>query len=184
MRLDRPVALIGPMGAGKSAVGRRLAAVLGVGFRDTDELVVLAHGPIETIFAEQGEARFRELEAAVVAAALESGGVVSLGGGAVLHEGTRALLRERAEVVLLDVDPANAAPRLAGGRRPLIERGGLAEWSRIRAERLPLYRALAEIEIDTGGRAVEEVVAAVAGRLHGDGTARSEARDARERGTE
>ena len=64
------VALVGFMGAGKSAVGRELAAALGIPFVDTDDLVVAEAGPIPSIFAERGEAGFRALEARIVTAAL------------------------------------------------------------------------------------------------------------------
>src|SRR5690606_11174633 len=74
---DRPLslALVGPMAAGKTSVGRKVARLLHVPFTDTDRRVVAEHGPIPRIFAEEGEARFREYERAAVAAALAEGGV-------------------------------------------------------------------------------------------------------------
>ncbi len=85
-----PVVLIGPPGAGKTTVGRRVAKALGLPFTDTDRAIVQAHGSIADIFREHGEPRFRQLERAQVAAALAEDGVVSLGGGAVLDPATRA----------------------------------------------------------------------------------------------
>ena len=80
----RAIVLIGPMGAGKTSVGRRVARALEVPFADTDKLVVRDHGPIPELFAHHGEGYFRALERDAVAEALERGGVVALGGGAVL----------------------------------------------------------------------------------------------------
>lgn len=77
------------MGAGKTSIGRRVARAIGLPFTDTDAAVVREHGPIPVLFAERGEAEFRRLERDAVAAALASGGVVSLGGGAVLDPQTR-----------------------------------------------------------------------------------------------
>ncbi|WP_367651723.1 shikimate kinase [Curtobacterium sp. MCPF17_052] len=76
-----PLVVIGPMGAGKSSVGRRVAKALGVPFTDTDRVIAREHGPIPKLFAERGEPAFRELEAAAVRRAVQIGGVVSVGGG-------------------------------------------------------------------------------------------------------
>ncbi|MWB98401.1 shikimate kinase [Agromyces seonyuensis] len=166
MSAERPVVLIGPMGAGKTAVGKRLATKLGLPFRDTDEAIVAAHGPIEAIFAEHGEPWFREREAEAVAEALAAGGVIAPGGGAVLHDGTAAGLREHdAVVVLLEVDRETVAARLVGGRRPLLAGGGIAEWERIMEARRPRYAEVATLRIDTSGRSVEAIVAELVGRL-------------------
>ncbi|MER6569715.1 shikimate kinase, partial [Streptomyces sp. NPDC001093] len=88
------VVLVGPMGVGKSTVGPLLAERLGVGYRDTDEDIVVAEGrPIAEIFVEEGEPVFRALEKRAVHTALaEHEGVLALGGGAVLDADTRALL--------------------------------------------------------------------------------------------
>src|SRR5690606_37970521 len=96
--------LVGPMGSGKTSVGRRVAKMLSVAFVDTDKRIVAAHGPIPEIFSAHGEAHFRALEAAAVADALSEGGVVSVGGGAVTSAQTRELLREH-PVVFLTVTP-------------------------------------------------------------------------------
>ncbi|MFX5684625.1 shikimate kinase, partial [Acinetobacter baumannii] len=81
--------LIGPMGAGKTSVGRRVARALGEPFSDTDKIVVRDHGPIPDLFRAHGEAHCRSRERDAVAEALERGGVVALGGGAVLDPVTR-----------------------------------------------------------------------------------------------
>ncbi|HEV7624507.1 MAG TPA: shikimate kinase [Amnibacterium sp.] len=151
------------MGAGKSSVGRKLAKRLGLPFTDTDQRIVARHGTIADLFAEQGEPAFRALERAVVAEALADGGVVSLGGGAVLDPGTRADLAG-CTVVLLTVDETAVADRLASARRPLLA-DGLASWRRIAAERDGLYRGLADLVVDTSHRPMAHVVDELAAAL-------------------
>lgn len=153
-----PIVLVGPMGAGKSRVGSRLASSLGVPFIDTDQRIVERHGPIDDIFAREGEAVFRAKEREVVAEALREPAVVSLGGGAVLDAQTRADLADLA-VVWLQVSAEAVAPRLRGGTRPLLAEGGLERWIRIRDERRPLYAEVAGLAIDTSRRSVARIVA-------------------------
>ncbi len=127
------MALVGFMAAGKSTVGRRLARDLGVGFCDTDALIVARHGPIPALFERIGEPGFRELEFAAVGEALAlPPGVVALGGGAVTHEPTRALLAGCATRVYLQVPARTLAARLARSRtaRPLA--GKVPDLARIR----------------------------------------------------
>jgi shikimate kinase len=152
-----PVVLIGPMGAGKSSIGKKLSRRLRLPFVDTDRVVVRRHGPVAEIFAVHGEPRFRELEHDVVAEALTSPGVVSLGGGAVLHPDTRERLAATT-VVLLTVTPEAVEARIAGSARPLLQTGGMAAWRAIADERAPLYRSLADVELDTSDRPVSTVV--------------------------
>lgn len=152
--------LIGPMGAGKTRVGKRVARLLDAPFADTDKLVVAAHGPIATIFAEHGESRFRALERAAVVEALAGDGVVSLGGGAVLDPATRADLADL-PVVLLTVSARAVEGRLGEGKRPLL-RDGLADWQRIFAERRAIYEELADLTIDTSHRPYDAIAEEVA----------------------
>lgn len=151
-----PLALIGPMAAGKSSLGRKLAARLGRTFVDTDRLVVLEHGPIPALFADHGEAAFRRWEADAVRHALVPGAVVALGGGAVLEERSRALLAH-ATVVLVTVDEDVAERRIGGGGRPLVV-DGIASWRRIAAEREPIYRELADTVVDTSRTPMAQLV--------------------------
>ncbi|MEV4735091.1 MULTISPECIES: shikimate kinase [unclassified Microbacterium] len=154
--------LVGPMAAGKTSVGRRVARRLKVPFIDTDKRVVAAHGPIPTIFAEFGEARFRELEREAVAAALGEGGVVSLGGGAVTDAGTRDLLREH-PVVFLTVTPEAVAERIAGGGRPLLDgEDPLGRWTRILEERRRWYEEVASTTFDTSRRPMHRIAEEIA----------------------
>jgi shikimate kinase len=152
--------LIGPMGAGKTRLGRRAAKLLGLPFTDTDKTIVAEHGPIADIFDAHGEPYFRALEREAVRKALDGGGIVSLGGGAVLHPDTQAdLAHER--VILLTTTAEAVASRLGDGKRPLV-RGGVADWERILSERLPLYQRLATHTVDTSVLPFETVAADIA----------------------
>jgi shikimate kinase len=157
VRLALPIVLIGPMGSGKSRVGQRLAASVDAPFVDTDQRIAERYGPIEQIFDREGEEYFRIIEREVVAEALLEEAVISLGGGAVLHEDTRADLADL-PVVWLKVSPEAVAPRLAGGHRPLIANGGIGAWKAILEERTPVYASLADLEIDTSRRSVARIV--------------------------
>ena len=153
------VVLVGPMGAGKTTVGERLAEGWGVGFRDTDGDVELAEGrAVSEIFVDAGEAHFRELERQAVRRALEEhDGVLALGGGAVLDAGTRAALVPHL-VVFLDVGLADAARRVGlGTGRPLLLGNVRARIKQLLDERLPVYRAVADVVVATDGRTPEEV---------------------------
>lgn len=153
------VVLIGPPAAGKTVVGRRLAALLHEPFLDTDAALVAAHGPIPAIFERLGEPGFRELEREAVAEALRAGGVVSLGGGAPLDAVTAGRLAAH-RVVLLTVEEAAAARRIRAGGRPLIT--DISSWRDLVARRMPVYRALAQHTADTTRLSPAEVAAQVA----------------------
>lgn len=156
---DAPaLVLIGPMGAGKTSIGRRVARVLGTTFTDTDKVVVREHGPIPELFARFGESHFRELERAAVVESLATGGVIALGGGAVLDAATRADLAAH-RVVLLTVSPHIVASRIQGDDRPLLAgEDPVARWTRINAERRPLYDAVADVTFDTSSGPLADVV--------------------------
>ena len=164
------VVLVGPMGAGKTTVGRLLARRWEVAVRDTDEDIETVEGrSIGEIFVDDGEARFREIEREAVAKALsDHDGVLSLGGGAVLDAETRELLSGQ-PVVFLRVGLADAVSRVGlGESRPLLNQavGGIR--SRIKQlldERTPVYESVAAFSVDTSGRAPEEVAAEIAARL-------------------
>lgn len=119
----RPVALIGFMGVGKTAVGKRLAKNLGYQFVDTDSLIEQKAGKaISDIFAEDGQEEFRRLENEALREALSvSERVVSTGGGITLREENRSLLLNRAAVVLLTASPKTILRRVQPlGKRPLL----------------------------------------------------------------
>lgn len=157
------VVLIGAPGAGKTRTGKRLARLLGYPLIDTDKKIVAAHGPIAAIFAEHGEARFRQLEREAVAAALREPAIVTLGGGAVLDADTRADLASL-RVVQLTVQPEAVEDRIEGGKRPLVA-DGIASWVALVAARRPIYDELSSLTIDTSSRPLDSVAADIAAWL-------------------
>ncbi len=164
----RPLAvLIGPPGAGKSTVGALLAERWGTTFRDTDAVIEQAEGrSISDIFVDDGEAGFRVIERTTVLTALEhGGGVLSLGGGAVLDADVQQALAGH-RVVFLDVAIADASKRIGfDGSRPLLAVNPRASWTRMMQARRPTYEAVSTVRVDTAGRTPDEVVDAVVAAL-------------------
>lgn len=153
------VVLIGPPGAGKTAVGQALAARWGVPFCDTDTVVETRAGkPVADIFIDDGEATFRALEREAVAAALTGcEGVVSLGGGAVVAPQTRAALAGH-RVVFLDVGLTAAASRVGlGASRPLLLGNVRGQLKALLDGRRAFYEQVATFTVSTDGLAVAEV---------------------------
>jgi len=176
-----PVILIGAPGAGKTTVGTKLAARLGVPFTDTDAVVEAAAGkPVSDIFISDGEPEFRRMERAAVAATLSGGSkgsgsatagtpatwVVGLGGGAVMDEQTQAQLAGRA-VVYLQTGFAELAKRVGLDRaRPLlIGTNPRAQLKSLLDQRLPVYGRLAWLTVSTDGREPEDIAAEIAGKV-------------------
>ncbi|KMS92841.1 shikimate kinase [Streptomyces regensis] len=156
------VVLVGPMGVGKSTVGRLLAERLGVGYRDTDEDIEAAEGrTIAEIFVDEGEAAFRALEKSAVRAALtEHRGVVALGGGAVLDPDTRALLAGQ-RVLYLSMEVEEAVKRTGlNVARPLLAVNPRKQWRELMEARRHLYEEVATAVVATDGRTPEEVAQA------------------------
>lgn len=157
----RPIALIGPMAVGKSAIGQQLAQQLGAAFVDTDAVLVENHGTIAEIFAGRGENAFRELEARAVARAIEesqgTSTVISLGGGAVLDSGTQQLL-ELCTVVYLECDAETVADRIArNSGRPLLAGDAMERWKALFATRRPVYERLADLVFDVRAGSVPDI---------------------------
>jgi shikimate kinase len=157
------IVLVGPMGVGKTTIGKKLAKKLQVPFVDTDVLITKEYGEIPKIFEELGEVKFREFEETCVLGAIATPAVVATGGGAVLSEHTRAALGE-AKVVYLSTDGKHMASRLAGGNRPLLK-DGVADWRRIYESRRALYEQVADVTIDTSGSPLKALVEEIAARL-------------------
>ncbi|MEN5263431.1 shikimate kinase [Stenotrophomonas hibiscicola] len=145
--------LIGPMGAGKTCIGRRLAERFTLDFVDVDQAIVDAAGAsIPTIFEHAGEAGFRHHERQALARVLEGRSqLVSTGGGAVLDPDNRALIARRGFVVYLRVGVAAQLERLARDKgRPLLQRPDREQVLHdLAAQRDPLYRELADLTLDT-----------------------------------
>lgn len=156
--------LIGPMATGKSVVGRKLAARLGVDFVDTDSEVTRRNGSIADIFATGGESAFRALESAALQAAADRPGsaVIATGGGAVLAPGNRELLR-RGFTVYLETDLETVRNRIAGAGRPLLEGDPLARWVEIFTAREGHYRECAAFTVDARTGTVAELAETIAG---------------------
>lgn len=152
--------LVGPPGAGKTVVGRVLAARWDVGCCDTDAAVEQRAGkPVADIFVDDGEAAFRELEHAAVAEALtaSTAGVVSLGGGAVLAPATRALLTGQ-QVAFLDVGLSAAAARVGlAASRPLLLGNVRGQLKALLDARRPVYLEVASLRVATDDLTVEQV---------------------------
>jgi shikimate kinase len=161
--------LVGMMGAGKTTVGELVAGTLGVAFRDTDADIVEAAGkPISEIFVDDGEDAFRALERATVATALAtSDGVLALGGGAILAEETRVLLRGHT-VVYLSVELPDALSRVGfGAGRPVLAVNPRATLKYLLDQRRPLYLEVATLTVITDGRKPEEVADEIVRELAG-----------------
>ena len=155
--------LVGPMGAGKSSIGRRLAARFGAVFVDLDhEIEVRTGATIPTIFECEGEAGFRARERATLVDILAgSGQVIASGGGAVLDPDNRISMRARGFVVHMHADVDTQLARLARDRsRPLLAGDDRVEvLHRLAAARAPLYADAAHLRFDTGSHACNEAAA-------------------------
>jgi shikimate kinase len=151
-RLDRPVVLVGLMGVGKSTIGRRIANLLHTDFVDADEEIErAADRSIPEIFAEFGEAYFRDGERRVIARLMdENHGVIATGGGAFVDPETRALILQRGIAVWLDCAIETLVARTSRrDNRPLLKTGDPHEiLSRLRGERGEAY-AQAQIHVLT-----------------------------------
>jgi shikimate kinase len=160
--------LVGLPGSGKSTIGRRLAKALGVGLLDTDAAIEQQTGRrIADIFATDGEPEFRRIEEQVVRAALaDHDGVLSLGGGAVTSPGVCHALAGHT-VIYLEIGAREGVRRTGGTAvRPLLAGPDRAEKYRdLMAKRVPLYRRVATIRVDTNRRNPGAVVRSILPRL-------------------
>lgn len=161
--------LVGPMGAGKSTIGRLLAKELSLPFKDSDREIELRCGAnIPWIFDVEGEAGFREREQATLAELLiDEPAVLATGGGAVMREQNRAILKTGGPVVYLYASVEQQIERTAKDRnRPLLQCDNPAQVLReLMAKRDPLYREIADIIIETDRRPPRLVVQEVLQRL-------------------
>jgi shikimate kinase len=159
--------LVGLMGAGKTTVGERCAELLARPFVDTDDVVeAVARRSVNELFAEAGEAAFRELEQDAVRDVTASpvAAVIACGGGAVLDAENRRRLRAAGTVVWLRASPAVLAERVEAddAERPLLApRGAVSTLERLAVVRAAAYEAVADAAVDTDGRTVDEAADAV-----------------------
>ena len=164
--------LVGPMGAGKTTVGRYLAAALSLEFRDSDQEIQRRTGvDIPTIFEYEGEEGFRQRERRVIGELSEQSGLVmATGGGAVLRSDNRRALTSRGVVIYLHCSPEQQHARTSHDRnRPLLDtRDPLTRLRQLIAERGPLYRQVADMVVSTERRGTPSVVNEIRRRLAGE----------------
>nr|WP_314443988.1 shikimate kinase [uncultured Sphingomonas sp.] len=169
-KLDRPIVLVGLMGAGKSTVGRRLARRLGLSFVDSDSEIEDAAGlSTSEVFKRFGERDFRDGERRVVARLAQGPvRVIATGGGAFVNDGTRALLNDKCITIWLDA-PVHLLTERTARRpetRPMLADGSRAETlARLDQERRPAY-AQAHLRIVSDGSAHGDVVERIVAALH------------------
>jgi shikimate kinase len=168
----RPIFLIGYRATGKTTVARLLAERLGWNWLDADQLLEARHGrTIMEIFTDDGEPAFRDLEAQILEeVCCFRRHVLATGGGVVLRESNRRRLREAGTVVWLTADSARLWNRLradsaCGRTRPVLTVGGAAEVEQLLRAREPLYRACADLTVETSSRSPEGVVTAILAQI-------------------
>lgn len=184
---DRAIVLVGLMGAGKTSIGRRLADRMGLAFVDADHEIEQAAGKsIPDIFADHGEAHFRDGERKVIARLLDRGGqVLATGGGAFINEETRAAIKAHGISVWLKADLPLLLKRVAKrGGRPLLENRDPAEvLQNLINIRYPIY-AEADITVESAdvqhNAMVNEVIRALARWNHKDGPQEDPKEDSKE----
>jgi shikimate kinase len=169
MKQPQNVFLVGPMGAGKSAVGRQLARSLHLSFLDSDDEIESRTGvDIPFIFEKEGEAGFRRREAKVIDELSKMEGVVlATGGGAVVDPQNRSHLGARGFVVYLHTSVEQQLARTRRGRsRPLLEGGDRRQiLEELMQARDAMYREIADLVVTTDGRKVKAVVSEILDRL-------------------
>lgn len=156
MNLKLPIVLIGPMGVGKTTVGKKLAHQLNVEFVDTDSLITGKYGPIPVLFEKFGEDHFRLLETEALEIALSQPAVIATGGGVVLLPQNREKLKQ-SNCIYLSTDGKHQISRLQKGNRPLLK-NGIEDWKRIYEERRPLYEEVASHTLDTSNMPLKVIV--------------------------
>jgi shikimate kinase len=164
---ERPVFLVGFMGAGKSSAGRALAEMLGFTFLDLDDLIESRSGKtISEIFAESGEAEFRRLETAALRSCGEvKRAVIALGGGAYVSEENRRIVRRIGKAIWLDCPFKVCLSRVEGDQsRPMLR--GRDETEKLYQHRLAHY-SLADASVNSADGSAEEIAARIAKELLG-----------------
>ena len=165
----RNVFLVGPMGAGKSTIGRLLAKELGIPFKDSDrEIEARTGADIPWIFDVEGEEGFREREEAMIAELVQEQGIVlATGGGVVMREANRSALADNGLVVYLCTSVDQQLQRTAKDRqRPLLQTADPEKVLRdLMAKRDPLYREIAHLVIETDQRGPKTVVTTIVAKL-------------------
>lgn len=167
--MHKNIFLVGLMGSGKTTVGRALAKALGWSFVDSDHEIQTKTGvPISAIFDIEGEEKFREREACVIDDVTKKTGIVlATGGGAILSETTRELLKKRGTVVYLRAHPARLFERTRYDKtRPLLQADNpLAILEALNKARDPLYQATAHLVVETGSMSLSQLIKSILTQL-------------------
>jgi shikimate kinase len=161
----RPIVFVGPMGAGKTTLGKKLAKSMGLEFIDTDKKIESLHGSISKLFADKGEDHFRSLEESVLSDSLKDNRVIATGGGIVLSQSNRSSLKD-AFVVFLDTTMDSVIGRVNTDKRPLL-RDNPERWQAIYDQRLPLYKEVASITVFTGNRPIKDLLSEIQSKVEG-----------------
>jgi shikimate kinase len=169
--LKRNIALVGFRSTGKTTVGRALAKLTGMELRETDVIIERRAGKtIATIFREDGEGSFRDLESRITAeVCAEKDVIIAAGGGAIMRRENLENITRNCLVVLLEADTDTILARMQGDPETEKMRPSLTslppreEIEHLIEKRNPVYHSAADVTIDTAGRSVEEIAAAIAG---------------------
>ena len=160
---------IGPMGSGKSTIGKAVASALGLPFRDTDSIIEEREEmPVSQIFIDKGEDYFRTVEKKVLRdELLNDGSILALGGGAPISVDAQSALKvSSAPVIYLDISLASVAPRIGFDRdRPLLLHNPRGQWQTLMEVRRPIYESIANVVIDVNGKSQKQIVEEALGAL-------------------
>jgi shikimate kinase len=160
---------IGPMGSGKSTIGKAVASALGLPFRDTDSIIEEREEmPVSQIFIDKGEEYFRTVEKKVLRdELLNDGSILALGGGAPISVDAQSALKvSSAPVIYLDISLASVAPRIGFNRdRPLLLHNPRGQWQTLMEVRRPIYESIANVVIDVNGKSQKQIVEEALGAL-------------------
>ena len=160
---------IGPMGSGKSTIGKAVAGALGLPFRDTDSIIEEREEmPVSQIFIDKGEEYFRTVEKKVLRdELLNDGSILALGGGAPISVDAQSALKvSSAPVIYLDISLASVAPRIGFNRdRPLLLHNPRGQWQTLMEVRRPIYESIANVVIDVNGKSQKQIVEEALGAL-------------------
>lgn len=160
---------IGPMGSGKSTIGKAVASALGLPFRDTDSIIEEREEmPVSQIFIDKGEEHFRTIEKKVLRdELLNDGSILALGGGAPISVDAQSALKvSSAPVIYLDISLASVAPRIGFNRdRPLLLHNPRGQWQTLMEARRPIYESIANFIIDVNGKSQKQIVDEALGAL-------------------
>jgi len=148
--MDRHIFIIGMPGCGKSSLGKKVAANMNLPYVDTDQRIEQAFGcPTSQIFERYGEQAFRNAETnTLIQLTRETGSLVSTGGGMVMRENNREIMRNHGIIVLVDRPLEEIMGDIKLNRRPLLAQKGLPEVKRLYHERIDTYRSIADVVLD------------------------------------